>query len=325
MNNFRGKAIIWALGPAVIAAAASGCGTQVPSLDPSTVADRPVAFRVDAVHSDARRVYERFAGTQEQRTEGEVLRAYAGNGAMDECLTERGFPEWDWSLSRGYPAPYDPLTPTLWFAEPGGRVFSDNEVASGPYLLAESEMNSDKARSSEYETAIDDCLEQVPPASDVDLVRAGQPAGTARLVDEWRRLMAEAGSRFGGEYATYVTCMDASDIPALEEAQTSFSEIGPVMTRLAGQAGPPPAPGADPSTYSESWNRFLDQEGDVIDADLACREEVYRRGIENIAKVVAEFEGRFASDIARAEAGWSDISAKAADIGYRGHPGPIGG
>lgn len=208
---------------------------------------------------------------------------------------------------------------------PSRAIFSNNEVASGPYLLAEAEMNSDGGRSPAYETAIDDCLEQVPPASDADVARAGQPEGTARLVDDWREVMAEAGTRLGGDSSAYVTCMDSSGISALEKAQTDFDEIGPVMTQLAGQAGPPPSPGADPSTYSDDWNRFLDYEGEVIDADLACREEVYRRGIGDMAAVIEDFESRHARDISRAEAGWIDITAEAAELGYRGRPGPLGG
>ncbi len=240
---------------------------------------------------------------------------------MDACLEEHGHPEWDWSLSRGYADPYDPLSRTEWFADLGRRIYSENEIAAHDYLAAEAVMNSDEPRNEKYEQAIDACLASTDQPSESEVDSAGQPNGAQELIEAWRSVMATAGTEHGGSLDTYYECIDEAKIPVLEAAERPYEDIAQVMGREAAQA---PAPGQDPATYSEAWNEFLATEDQVLEADIACREDVYAHGIPAMGPVIADFESQNADEIARAHAGWDEIVAKAAGLGYTGQRGPLG-
>lgn len=279
------------------------------------------SYTADEVRSEALRVYESFAGTKYQQEAGEVMRAYAVNGPMDECLEARGFPEWDWSLSRGYAYPYDPLTSTEWFADLGRRTFSEREIAARDFLAAEVVMNSDGGRSAQYEEAIDECSATAVRGSEEEVAAAGQPAGAQQLIEAWWATMSEAGVEVGGDLDDYYSCMDAAAIPVLDGVGRGYDEIAQVMSS---QAVPAPEPGTDPANYSDEWKRFLAIEGTVIAADVACRADVYERGITAIGPIVAEFERAHAHEIVAIQAGWSDAVERAEAFGYTGEPGPLG-
>jgi hypothetical protein len=269
-------------------------------------------------------VYESFAGTQAQQNAGLAVKAFVLNGAVDSCLEERGYPDWDWSLARGYAAPYDPLRPTEWFAEPGRRVYSDNEVAAREYLAAEAEMNSDESRPEAYDDAIDECLRSAARPSESDAERAAQPSEAANLIEAWRTTMRRAGVELGGNFDAFYRCMDAADIPVLVDAGVGYDEIGPVMASEAGKAGPPPSASQDQATYTDAWKHFLTLEDQVLDADAVCRSEVYAHEIANLYPVIEEFASQHAAEIELAQLAWAKIADRAVGLGYHGQPGPLG-
>ncbi len=128
-------AVVAVLGGGVVVLAADDPDLLEPAEVPAVGAD---------VRQRAEEVYGSFAGTERQRNAGGILRAYGQNGAMDECMDEKGFPEWDWSLTRLYATPDpDPLMYATWFSEPNAPVLSEPLIVHKRALLAEAESNRD--------------------------------------------------------------------------------------------------------------------------------------------------------------------------------------
>lgn len=297
-----------------------GCGDQV---DPD---GRGAAMAVEAapdlmfpvgVPGEARRIYERFAGTLEQRTAGELLRAYALNGPLDECLEQAGFPEWDWSLSRGYPVPEDPLAATDYFAELGRRVWSINESYSAPYARAEAKLNDDELSQEQFE-ATQTCVQTAEVPTDDELLAVGRPPGAQRLIDQWRLAMRAAEREIvGADTPAYSACMSAADIPFLKDLGRTFDEIGPAMAQVAPPNDDVPPPGTALEATSEAWRDYLAIEDQFIAADVGCRRAVYHQGIDAIGVAVADFEARHAVEIAKVEASWPELIEAAGRLGFQ--------
>ncbi|MCR1786051.1 hypothetical protein KVF89_26185 [Nocardioides carbamazepini] len=309
----------WGLA-ALVTTSLTACGTGV-SDGPQATSNSASAAEV---HAEAQRVYESFAGTQDQHDAAYVLQTYARNGPLDACLEQRGYPEWDWSLSRPYSAPYDALRPSIWFAEIGDRVYSENEIATRPYSEAEKVMNSDEPRPADYEQAIRGCEASTKPASDDEVERGSHPAGASALIEAWRTVLREAGAELGGDPAAYDDCMAAADLPVLEKNSATYDDLAPVMAGEAGKVGPPPAPGQDPGTYTDAWQHLLELEDQVLAADTTCRTDVHDREISNLMPLITEFAEEHAEDIAIAHQGWYEIVARAVQLGYHGQDGPLG-
>lgn len=293
----------------------TACGAHTP--DPADSTSSPADVR-----TDARRVYESFAGTTLQRNAGYVLEAHAHNAAMDQCMEERGFPGWDWSLSRQYAAPVDPLAASDWFAGLEIPVWSQNEMAMRSFLDAERQMNEDDP-SKEHERAVTECLGSTERTSDADASKAASPAVARELQESWRSMLRQADRDLGGELADYSHCMN--QLPILVDAGAEYDELGGVMSGEAGKAGPPPAPEADPSTHTPQWKHFLAVEQEVLSYDADCRREVYDEGIGSLGPLIAAFADEHAAEIRAAQDGWSEIEDAAADLGYHGQQGPLGG
>lgn len=312
----------WVLGIAAVVAASllTACGGD------ATATESGEGWNPAEVRAEAVRVYESFAGTQDQQNAGLVVRAHALNGAMDGCLDERGYPQWDWSLARTYASPYDPLRPTEWFAELGDKVYSENEMAMRGYVAAEAEMNADVSRDPRYEQAIDECLAETPQPSDSDAHSVSAPAQTPALVEAWRTTMHHARDDIGGDIGVYYQCMEDASIPVLDNDGLPYGgeESSAKMASEAAKAGPVPTSAQDPATYSDKWKHFLAEEEQIIDADVGCRKDVYDEGITRLGPVIAQFETDHADEIAKAGQGWEQITERAAELGYHGQSGPLG-
>lgn len=151
----------------------------------------------------------------------------------------------------------------------------------------------------------------------------GVAAGT---VDVSAGVGGLAGALSGGRgvVAARRCATGAQHEPGADHRSAHGRVVGPVMSSEAGKAGPPPARGQDEETYTDAWKRFLTLERQVLDADTACREDVYTQGISEVGAVVAEFEADHAAEIQQAQHGWSEIVDGAAELGYRGQVGPLG-
>lgn len=310
------------LGIAAVVAASllTACGGD------ATATESAEGWSPAEVRAEAARVYESFAGTQDQQNAGLVVRAHALNGPMDACLDERGYPQWDWSLARTYASPYDPLRPTEWFAELGDKVYSENEMAMRGYVAAEAEMNADVSRDPRYQKAIDECVAETPQPSDSEADSASKPAQTPALVEAWRTTMHHARDDIGGDIAVYYQCMEDAAIPVLDDEGLPYGgeESSAKMAVEAAKAGPAPTSEQNPDTYSQKWKSFLAEEQQVIVADVGCRKDVYDEGITRLGPVIAQFETDHADEIAKAGQGWARITKRAAELGYDGQPGPLG-
>jgi hypothetical protein len=269
-------------------------------------------------------VYEQFAGSTDERNAGFVLQAYALNGAMDECMSEQGYPEWDWSLSREYAGPADPLG-SDWFGALQRPYWSQNEMVMRDFGAAELVMNADDA-SPEYGHAVDRCLDLTQgKGSDESLEAASMPEGSPSLISQWDSMLMKAEEDLMGDTAPYWNCMDDSSIEQVKAGGQSYEEILPKISGMAAAAGPAPAVDADPSTYSTEWKEFLAIEQEVLDADEACRGDVYREHIGGLLPRIEVFARDHADQIEAADTGWRDIVSKAEELGYTGQSGPLNG
>ncbi|WP_370617691.1 hypothetical protein [Mumia sp. Pv 4-285] len=295
-----------ALGGGVVAAALAltSCGAVSHELPPMKApAD---------VHVQAQALYEQFAGTVDERNAGSLLRAHRLNAGMDACLESAGFPEWQWSLSRSFASPADALGASDWFAEPLRPVWSENEIASAPFMAAEAEMNrDDHGRSPAYEAAIDKCLASTEPVSDAEADAVSAPEGTKKLVDAWDDALAQADDELGGDDAKRGACMRSSSLSVLDETGQTYDELGPAMSYMAAKSGPAPAGPSDPRAKSPEWQRFLAQEQEVLEADFACRKDAYEQHIMDLAPLIEDFASEHAKEIEAVEAEWREITERA--------------
>lgn len=315
-----------ALVAAVGAAAVVGVGVLVMGAGGDDRTHAAVA--VDSMHDaadvrrEAQQLYERFAGDVEQRNAGYVVAAYRRDGAMDACMDDAGYPQWDWSEGRDYAAPTDALGTSTWFAEPMRRTWSETLAAQAPGMVAEGRMNGDARWPDGYEAAIDACLAH-NPVDDPARGTIKPPGDNARLVQEWWAALREAGEDLVGDDTAYVRCMDVADIPVLGDRP--YDDIGPAMSGVAPAATDIPTSADDVATDSPGWQRYLAAEDAVIAADWGCRKAAYEEHLMGLADVIEGFAADHADDIVRAERRWRKVVIEAAALGYDGKPGPLGG
>jgi hypothetical protein len=272
------------------------------------------------VRATAERVYGSFAGTIEQRNAGGVLKAYAMNGGMDECLEAAGFPEWDWSKSRQYATPSDPLGVGTWLAEPNRPLRSEQLMAQRRALLAEASMNRDHIDPAENK-AIGTCLDSPHHASHT--VVGEMPKAARILQDQWWA-MVEGVAEQVAPISEYDDCMVAAHIPALEKFKMPASEIGVAIARLGPSDSVIPSSPRDPRAKSPAWQAFRASEKQVTDADWQCRKATYDAAMVRLGSQLDHFASAHAAEIKAARAGWRQVQAQAKSLGYVGQSGPLG-
>lgn len=277
-----------------------------------------------AVRDEARRVFESFAGTPAEQNALSVVQAHAANADMDSCMESAGYPEWDWSLSRTYAAPPDPLNSQFWLAEPLRRWRSADLLAMRPFLEAEKVMNADNT-SVGMDEAVTSCLKAVTPRSEATLDQAA-PRLIERLTLEWYGMVSALGDEFALPSAsTYLDCMDASDVSALDDIDAPATEIGPAMSRLGPSDSDIPRSLDDSARWnSGGWQHLLRGEDELIEADWSCRMDVYVAAINDVLPHIKEFAEQHTDEIATARRAWKQVVADAEELGYRGQEGPLG-
>lgn len=282
-----------------------------------------------AVRARAQLAYESFAGTVAQRDALAVVNAYAGNEAMDTCMAESGFPDWDWSLSRTYADPEDALNTSAWLEMPMGRYRSHDLVAAKPFLLAEHEMDADP--DPESSAAVSSCLEQ----SDVQPSKAYGDAAeplVERLKNQWWGYIADFDADRMPSYATYVTCMESADVTLMAgmedtiESESFETAMGYAMSGASPPDASIPSDPDDPEQWANpDWQKFLSQEEEFDRADWGCRKDVYATFIEDLAPAIGAFADEHAEEIAEAGRYWQRVEERAAALGYTGQIGPLDG
>ena len=271
----------------------------------------------------AHEAYESFAGSTRQQNAGYVLRAWVQNHAMDECLAEAGFPDWDWSLSRVYAQPTDPLSAGSWLAEPHRLATADLLVSQRERILAESIMNRDDIPPDEDE-AIGGCLEQVVSASETDAEAAAVPSSASDLMVKWQEMVEQVAYRAGGDLASYETCVDEMYVPMLDDSGLPLSAAPQRLESLMPGAEHIPTPHQDPETFSSVWQRFVDAERSLAEADWTCRRTVYEAHVRDLVPAIEEFVSANRDQILAAKHEWIEVESKAEALGFVGQAGPLG-
>jgi hypothetical protein len=276
------------------------------------------------VRAQAERVFESIAGSQYEADALAVVQAYSANGDMDVCMDDAGYPAWDWSLSRHYTPPRDPLNSSEWLDEPLKRWRSVDLLVMRPFLEAEVIMNHPSVGQDE---AITECLGSIDPRSE-EVLDPAAPRLIERLTLKWYDMVREAEERFDlPPTSRYLDCMDAADISALDdEGLPANDNIGPAMSALGPDDDHIPHSLDDTERWnSAGWQRLLAGEDELVEADWACREDVYVQAIEKMAPLIDAFVEEHRADLAAVREAWEQIVAKAEQLGYTGEPGPLGG
>ena len=156
-------------------------------------------------------------------------------------------------------------------------------------------------------SAIDECLDTTPPASEGPVERRSSPQERWRLYEAWQAAITTYATD-GHDMLEYVDCLAEADVPGLDSA--ILREEG-LETAAAGLPQPPPGSVPrtpdDPRADERAWQDFLATERVLTDADWRCRAEVYSERIDGVLAVVAEFESEHGDQIARAEAQWEAV------------------
>lgn len=268
-------------------------------------------------------VYATFAGTVRQQNGGWVLRAYAQNHVMDECMEGAGFPEWDWSLTRVYANPVDPLAPGTWLAEPNRFDRSEVLIAQRERLFTEDGMNDEIP--GDEDRAIGDCLSRVTPGGDErEAESVSRSAVASTLTEEWEGMVRKvAGS--GGDLDSYYSCMDQATIPILDDLDLPLDATEERLAEISPDNQNIPTSPTDPVASSRQWQQLVTAEKSVNEADWSCRQNVYQAHITELVPAIEAFAATHRDEILQAQREWAIIEDEAAQIGYDGQPGPLGG
>jgi hypothetical protein len=242
---------------------------------------------------------------------------------MDECMEAKGFPEWDWSVSRVYATPQDPLGYGTWFAEPNRPVLSDPLIAHRQRMLAEEEMNRDDIPDDE-DAAIGGCIPSVDDKRSVEATEAPSRSATgARLMDAWVDMVQDVSDQ-AADADAYLRCMDEAEIPVLDDKGIPASEMWGGFSTLGPRDGKIPTSASDPLVTGEAWQEFLAAERVITEADWACRRDVYAAHIADVGTAMDQFEADHGQEIEQARQEWAEIETEARNLGYTGQVGPLG-
>ena len=278
----------------------------------------PVSASSTELDAEARAIFQAFNGTRLQNDASGVLQAWALNGAMDVCMAARGYPEWDWSQGRNYAPDLDPLTNSIFFAQPLDNTVSETAVSIRPRMVAEEELMSDDPDATTLE-AIRDCVESTPEQSDDAVAKTSQPLNVTQLREDWWRMMYDLDDRFG-DVEAYNECMADSDLSILNEQGRSVEELDEALNSLVPGADQIPA-SATADAASDAWQRLLSAEREVSAADWRCRADVYNAHVDDVRAAVANFAARHAAEIDLARQGWQAIEVRAGELGFSAQTG----
>ncbi len=298
-------------------------GTRETAPNGPDVAGQPLPATPEQVRRAAAEVYGSFSGSESQRNAGFVMRAYVFNHALDDCLASAGYSDWDWSLSRQYATPVDPLASGVWFSEPDRPFRSEQLIAQRSRLLAERIMNRDDVPA-DRQAAIVGCVNTTRGGSESEAEAATEPPVAAKLREDWNEAIAQVADTVA-QSSEYYECMDSARIPILVSTGLSATELGQAVSAMSPDDADIPVSASAPSAENDGWQRFIRAEKAITDADWACRKDVYAAHIMDLAPVIAGFSTNHAAEIAQAQAGWQGIQKQADAVGFTGQDGPLGG
>ncbi|MCL8026975.1 hypothetical protein [Nocardioides bruguierae] len=279
----------------------------------------------DQLQTEANAVFSRFNGTVEQRNASGVIQAWTLNGAMDQCMSEAGYPQWDWSATRNLAPRTNALGTSVFFTDPQGGSYSHALMDVVDASRLEEDLRSEEL--SEAETvAVQGCVKSTPPTSDDTTSQQSTPSEAVQLRSEWWSMLTALDAKYGDSEA-YASCFrDRADQIATPDGDHLTADTWVMYLGSHAPAGSDtPSTTDPPSTYSSAWNAYIGLEADVESVDWACRSPVYEEHSDEVLDAVSRFAVDNAAAIAAAEDGWDTIVTRAAQLGFHGQSGSLDG
>lgn len=298
------------LGAGAVVAAVVGLGLGIASLLPSAEgAPSPAPVREDSeqLQQQIDSLYRQFAGTVYERDAAGVVQAYRMNGAMDACMEQEGYPEWDWSLPRSKNPPSVGFWASTFFERPMSAPHSTAVLATGPAVAAEHETMTAEIPE-DVQRVINSCSGRTRTGS-----AQSTPRVALRLNNQWWRLLDEIDTRYG-DHDQYRKCL----------ANTDFGELGRINditdAAMALEGLDPSAAELGDGTPQDSaaWQRLVEAEEIWDRGEYNCRYEVYNRHLADAVAAAEDFALTNAAEIAEARSAWRQVVAEAEKLGYDG-------
>ncbi len=270
--------------------------------------------------SAAQHLFESFSGTQAQRSALAVVAAYGANAEMDRCMSEEGFPEWDWSLASVPADPDDALKTSLWLNQPMSYWRSHDLVSMRPFLFAEKEMNNPTDDAEEAATArckvkLSSPIEGAAASTQTEADADSPSRAIEKLQDAWWAQVAELDDAVDASPDDYYSCLQSKHLSIFESQDLEVQDLGYAMS------GASPDDDAIPSDISNEqewqdgqWQTFLSVEREYFDADWSCRASIYAENIDRVDSLVDSFEHEYADQIRRASDYWGSVEKKARQL-----------
>ena len=260
---------------------------------------------------DAQSLFERWHGTDEQRSAANVLAIYAINGPTADCVRDHGF-RWNWSTGTHGAAPVDALGLTVLLAESKILAMSRTLLAVNGARRAQVRMNSRLTLPPAGENALTSCLDSTRGASDDDLEAITQRASSEKLMDEWRGVLSSVTQRFGSKQ-DYDDCMSRADLSLLAGKPYGDVNFGVAVVNATPPPGRVPMPGEQPNP---EWTRFVALDREVTTADWNCRKVFYDEALTDLAPLLDTFESTHRSQIKASELHWQHTEQQAVRLGW---------
>ncbi|MGD9960161.1 hypothetical protein [Nocardioides sp.] len=295
----------------VVAVSAFGVPGLLGGAEPIGPAGVPSASS-EGTQDYADSVFEAFDGTMDQRDASGMLQAWALNGAMDECISAGGFPEWDFSAARNRAPATTALVTSVFFARPMSHQYSHVLIDIVDQRLA-MEGTGGRVMSRSERDVMHACSDSTTPASDETAVKDATPPGVSELREKWWAMLARLDQRFG-DADSYDDCVREQLVGTFPEAEAQDFSWQISLQRAAPRASDTPRSATD-DNLTHAWIDYVNLEEEFESADWRCRGAVYNEHIDDARDAVADFADDHRDDIEAAQAGWSTIVQDAEDLG----------
>jgi hypothetical protein len=270
------------------------------------------------VRVDAQSLFERWHGTDLQRSAAEVLVAYGANSQTANCVRHHGF-RWDWSNGTQGVAPEDALGLTVLLAEPKVLAMSRTLLAVNGAARAGVHMNSHVTLSPAGEKVLTNCLNSYHGISDDAVEAIRGPASSEKLMAEWVSVLRSVTKRFGS-IQDYDRCMTRAQLSLLAGKPYGDVNFGLAISSAAPPPGKIPMPGERPT---REWTRFMALDREVATADWNCRKGFYDEAMTDVAPLLETFESTHESQIGASEQHWQHVEQQAVRLGWDPRTGRV--
>ncbi|HEY5989552.1 MAG TPA: hypothetical protein VIV12_24710 [Streptosporangiaceae bacterium] len=205
---------------------------------------------------------------------------------------------------------------TIWLGEPHRRIVS--QQAQGHVLAArgldamDAEPATGPQSTNAYQRAALRCDSKAA-------AKAGSPEGlvqakgSEKLSGELSSVIFAVDESLGNP-DDYASCMAKSGFDVSGGDDEGYSAMNMYLLRRLPPSSEIPAPG---ESARSAWTTFLDLEGKVLDADAACRQSEYDRGMAELGPKLADFAEAHKVEIAAVTANWNDMVTRAQQEGLK--------